>query len=269
MQRRQSVKENFEKLLGNLDDNIKANKSDNSKKFEKKSDGDYDASKFDGPKTQCGKCGKWGNHTAEECRSGEKPNKMDEANFVENNKSKSKARVVEKINFSNHYDSDDEEDTLHYHRDNRIKATNISSEDYALFVRLNSERASESVLGSHSGRDTGHETEETRGHCVYMARARGRVRDTNEGDDEESTSSDVESKDELTERDENSRRLRTSQLTEGKATEINQAQPPVIKGVSESAELENPDGDNVLRRSPRFHLGSSTPLPGRGLGAAK
>ena len=188
---------------------------------------------------------------------------------MDNNKSKSKARVVEKINFSNHCDSDDEEDTLHYHRDNRIKATNISSEDYALFVRLNSERASESVLGSHSGRDTGHETEETRGNCVYMARARGRVRDTNEGDDEESTSSDVESEDELTERDDNSRRLRTSQLTEGKATEINQAQPPVIKGVSESAELENPDGDNVPRRSLRFHLGSSTALPERGLGAAK
>ena len=81
---------------------------------------------------------------------------------MESNKSKSKARVVEKNYFLNHYDSDEEEDTLHYHRDNRIKATNISSEDYALFARVNSERASESVLGSHLGRDTGHETEETR-----------------------------------------------------------------------------------------------------------
>ena len=45
----------IKKLLGNLDDNIKV------------------ASKFDGPKTQYCKCGKWGNHTADECRSGDKP----------------------------------------------------------------------------------------------------------------------------------------------------------------------------------------------------
>ena len=126
---------------------------------------------------------------------------------MDSNKSKAKDRVVEKINFSNHYDSDDEEDTLHYHRDSRIKATNISSEDYAFFVRANLERASGSQLGSHLGSDTGHETEETRGHSVFMARARGHVRDTNEGDDEESTSSDVESEDELTAR----RQLTTSE----------------------------------------------------------
>ena len=59
------------------------------------------------------------------------------------------------------------------------------------FMRMNSDRASETVLGLHLGRDTGHETDETRGHSVYMARARSHVRDTNEGDDEESTSSDV------------------------------------------------------------------------------
>ena len=157
---------------------------------------------------------------------------------MDSNKSKAKTRLVEKINFSNHYDCDDEEDTLHYHRDNRIKATNISSEDYVLFFCVNSERASGSELGLHFGSDTGHETEETRGHSVFMARARGHVQDTTEGDDEESTSSDVKSEDELTERDDNSRRPRTSQSTEGKATEINQAQPQVIKGVSESALLE-------------------------------
>ena len=71
------------------------------------------------------------------------------------------------------------------------------------------------------GSDTGHETEKTRGHSVFMARERGHFRDTNEGDNEESTFSDVKSEDELTERDDNSRRPRTSQSTEGKATEIN------------------------------------------------
>ena len=65
----------------------------------------------------------------------------------------------------------------------------------------------------HLGSDTGHETEETRDHSVFMARARGHVKNTTEGDDEESTSSDVESEDELTERDDNSRRPRTSQST--------------------------------------------------------
>jgi hypothetical protein len=164
----------IKKLLGNLDDNIKASKADNSKRLGKKSDGEFDASKFDGPKTQCGKCGKWGNHTAEECRSGEKPSKSDEANHVDCNKSNCKSRVVEKINFSNHNDSDEEEDTLHYHRDNRIKATNISSEDYAFFVLANSERASGSEAGLKLEGDTGHESEETRGHSVFMARSRGR-----------------------------------------------------------------------------------------------
>ena len=42
----------------------------------------------------------------------------------------------------------------------------------------------------------------------------------------------------------------------------------MIKGVSESATLENPDGDSIPRRSPRFHLGSTTALSGR-VGADK
>ena len=224
----------IKKLLGNLDDNIKASKADNSKKLGKKSDGEFDASKFDGPKTQCGKCGKWGNHTAEECRSGEKPSKSDEANHVDCNKSNSKARVVEKIHFSNHNDSDEEEDTLHYHRDNRIKATNISSEDYAFFVRANSGRASGSELGLKLGGDTCHESEETRGHNAFMAQSRGYVKDTTVADDEQSTSSDVESEDELSGRDDTSSRLRTSKSTEGKATEINLAQPQEIEGASDN-----------------------------------
>ena len=82
-----------------MDENIKASKSDNSKKLGKKSDGEFDTSKFDGPRTQCEKFGKWGNHTADACRSGEKPSKSDEANYVESKKSKTKARVVEKLIF--------------------------------------------------------------------------------------------------------------------------------------------------------------------------
>jgi hypothetical protein len=153
---------------------------------------------------------------------------------LDSNKSNSKARVVKQNHFSNHYDSDDKEDTLHYHRDNRIKATNISSKDYAFFVCANSGKASRSELALKLGGDTGHESEETRGHCVFMARSRGHVKDTIVGDDEQSTSSDMESEGELSKRDDTSRRLKTSQSTEGKATEINWAQPQEIKGVSDN-----------------------------------
>ena len=67
-----------------------------------------------------------------------------------------------------------------------------------------------------------------------MAKSRGYVKDTTVADDEQSTSSDVESEDELTERDDTSSRLRTSRSTEEKATEINLAQPQEIEGVSDN-----------------------------------
>ena len=69
---------------------------------------------------------------------------------------------------------------------------------------------------------------------MFMAQSRGYVKDTTVADDEQSTSSDVESEDELSGRDDTSSRLRTSESTEGKATEINLAQPQEIEGASDN-----------------------------------
>ena len=51
----------------------------NSKRLQNKSnqsdtkpDEDFDSTKFDGPKKQCGKCGERGNHTSDECKAGDK-----------------------------------------------------------------------------------------------------------------------------------------------------------------------------------------------------
>ena len=119
------------------------------------------------------------------------------------------------------------------------------------------------------GGDTCHETEETRGHNAFMAQSRRYVKNTTVADDEQSTSSDVESEDELSERDDISRRLRTSRSTEGKAMEINSAQPQETQGSSDKATSETTDGDNVLRTSPRFHLGSTSASNARGVGPNK
>ena len=99
-------------------------------------------------------------------------------------------------------------------------------------------------------------------YVALMAQRRGQIKDTGHtSDDEESTASDVESEDELTERDDNSRRPRTSRCIEGKATDITLAQPQENKGGSAKEMLEEEDSDNILRRSPRFHIGSTTSLP--------
>ena len=86
-------------------------------------------------------------------------------------------------------------------------------------------------------------------------------------DDEESTASDVENKDELTERNDPSRRPRTSRFIEGKATDITPAEPQENKGGSAKTTSEEENSDDILRRSPRFHIGSA--LPGRGVGPDK
>ena len=59
---------------------------------------------------------------------------------------------------------------------------------------------------------------QTSAHYVaLMAHRRGQIKDTGRtSDDNESTASDVESEDELTERDDTSRRLRTSRFIEGR-----------------------------------------------------
>ena len=64
-----------------------------------------------------------------------------------------------------------------------------------------------------------------------MAKRRGQIKDTGHtSDDEESTASDVESEDKLTELDDTSRRPSTSRFIEGKTTEINSAQSQENKG---------------------------------------
>ena len=63
-------------------------------------------------------------------------------------------------------------------------------------------------------------------YVALMAQRRGQIKDTGHtSDDEESTASDVENEDELTERDDSSRRPRTPRFIEGKATDITLAQP--------------------------------------------
>jgi hypothetical protein len=53
------------------------------------------------------------------------------------------------------------------------------------------------------------------------------------------------------------------------ATEINSAQPQQIQGVSDNATSENTDGDSMLKRSPRFNLGSTSASHARGVGPNK
>ena len=203
------------KLLSAGNGDSKPKRSGNTlKKSDKKSDEDFDSNKFDGPKKQCGKCGKWGNHTAEECTATDKDDKSsnsEEANFTTSGKSKSPARVVQKINFLDNNNSDEEEDSMHYHRNNRIKASNITREDFAFFTSVNSERVHGSELRWEFEGDSGHTHDEdmedwvsqtTVNYVALMAQRRGQIKDTSRtSDDDDSTASDVESEDELAERD--------------------------------------------------------------------
>jgi hypothetical protein len=80
------------------------------------------------PKKKCSKCGKWGYHTAEECKakdSVDKSSRSEEANLDSGRKDKSPDWRVQKINFLNYNMSDDGEDSPHYHHNNRIKASEI------------------------------------------------------------------------------------------------------------------------------------------------
>ena len=59
--------------------------------------------------------GKWGYHTAEECKAkdnDDKSSRSEEANMASSVKGKSPARRVEKINFLDYNGSDDEEDSF-------------------------------------------------------------------------------------------------------------------------------------------------------------
>ena len=61
-------------------------------------------------------------------------------------KGKSPARRVEMINFLDYNDSDNEEDSLHYHHNNRIKASKITKADFVYFTNSQSEEVSSSEL---------------------------------------------------------------------------------------------------------------------------
>ena len=92
------------------------------------------------------KCGKWGSHTAEECTAEESPKKTEEANMETTGNNESPGRIVQKISGSRYNeDSDNEEDCLYLHEENRIKTMDVSGKDYAFHAHY-SRRAQQSEL---------------------------------------------------------------------------------------------------------------------------
>ena len=79
------------------------------------------------------------------------------------------------------------EDSLHYHSNNRIKASNITREDLAFFTSVNSERVPGSEpewelkgdLGHTHDEDTEDWVSQTSAHYVaLMAQRRGQIKDS-------------------------------------------------------------------------------------------
>ena len=107
--------------------------------------------------------------------------------------------------------SDDEEDSLHYHQNNRIKASKITKDDFVYFTHSHSEKNPSLELGWKSRADSSRKGEYSDDDCVpqtsaqhvaMMAHKRGKAKDTSQDSDgEESTASDVKSDDEITPRD--------------------------------------------------------------------
>ena len=133
----------IKKLLstGNGDNNPKKlrNKTNQS---DTKQDETFESTKFDEPKKRCGNCGKWGNHTAEECTANGKSDnssKSEEVNLASSGKGKLLLGESKKNFFLDYNDSEDEEDSLHYHNNNRIKACEITKADYVYFTQSYSE----------------------------------------------------------------------------------------------------------------------------------
>ena len=93
----------IKKLLAGMDDN-NSRKVNSSKtnKSNKSAGEDAEANSSAKPKNKCTKCGKWGYHTAEECKAKEnddKSSRSEEANLASGRKGKSPARRVQKIFF--------------------------------------------------------------------------------------------------------------------------------------------------------------------------
>ena len=72
-------------------------------------------------------------------------------------KGKSPDRRVQKINFFDYNMSDDEEDSLHYHHNNRIKASEITKDDFVYFTNSHLEEEPSSELGWKSREDSSRE----------------------------------------------------------------------------------------------------------------
>ena len=108
-----------------------------------------------GKKQQCSKCKKWGSHTAEECTSDNKSITSEEANVAEIGNAGSHGRTVQKISKQDYnMDSDEEEGTLYLHQENRIKAQEVTADEYAYYANYG-EAAKESELGWSSGKALG------------------------------------------------------------------------------------------------------------------
>ena len=76
-----------------------------------------------------------GSHTAEKCTSDKPPEKIEEANLATTGNNGSPGRTAQKILGSRYVkDSDNEEDCLYLHEENRIKAIDVSGKDYAFFA---------------------------------------------------------------------------------------------------------------------------------------
>ena len=84
------------------DNNSRKVNSSKINKSNKSADKDVGYKSSEKPKQKCTKCGKWGNHTAEECKAKDndaKSSRSEEANLASGRKGKSPARRVQKINF--------------------------------------------------------------------------------------------------------------------------------------------------------------------------
>ena len=143
------------------DNNSRKVNSTRQNKSNKSTDEDSDAQSSEKPKQKCSQCGKWGYHTAEDCKAkdnDDKSSRSEEANMASSGKGKSSARRVEKI-ILDYNGSDDEEDSLHYHHNNRIKASEITKDDFVYFTHSQSEEVPSSELGWQSIEDSSREGE--------------------------------------------------------------------------------------------------------------
>ena len=100
-------------------------------------------------------------------------------------------------------------------------------------------------------------------HIAMMASRRGHVKDTgHDSDGEDSTLSDVESDDEISPRDDRTRRRAGGAPDADLTTNTLEVR---VKGQDGVSEVVAPTSGHT-RSSPRFHIGSTGALPGRGIG---